>query len=68
MKAYLAMVEDPEKYTGRYISIGPVTTKTAEKMNIPVAKTARVYTAAGMVEAMIEDAGKDRGQGNGDTE
>ena len=68
VKAYCDMLEDPEDFSGSYISIGPVTTKTAEKMNIPVAKTARVYTAAGMVEVMIEDAGKDRGQGNGDTE
>ena len=55
VKAYHDMVEDPDMFEGRYISIGPVTSRTAEKLGIPVAKTAGVYTAAGMVEAMIED-------------
>lgn len=66
VKAYCDMIEDSKDFSGKYISIGPVTTRTAEKMKIPVAKTALVYTAAGMVEAMIEDAGKDRGRENGD--
>lgn len=55
VKAYLAMVEDPEKYTGRYISIGPVTTKTAGKAGISIDRTAVTYTARGLVDAMIED-------------
>ena len=48
-------VEDPEKYTGRYISIGPVTTKTAGKAGISIDRTAVTYTARGLVDAMIED-------------
>ena len=56
VKAYCDMTEDLEDFKGRYISIGPVTTKTAEKMGIDIAKTAVSYTAQGITETMIEDA------------
>lgn len=59
VKAYCSMVEDPSAMTGKYISIGPVTTKTAEKQGLKVAGTAQVYTARGMVETMIQDARED---------
>ena len=44
------------KHKGKYISIGPVTTKTAQENGLSIAKTAVVYTARGMVETMIQDA------------
>ena len=40
---------------GKYISIGPVTTKTAEKYGISVSRTAYEYTAKGIVDALMLD-------------
>ena len=59
VKAYASMVEDLSAMKGKYISIGPVTTKTAERLGLKVAGTAAVYTARGMVETMIQDAAND---------
>ena len=44
---------------GKYISIGPVTTKTAEENGLSIEKTAVVYTARGMVETMIQDVAEE---------
>lgn len=55
VKAFVSMVEDLNEVEGKYISIGPVTTKTAEKLGLSVHKTAVTYTARGMVECIIRD-------------
>ncbi|MCD8021286.1 MAG: uroporphyrinogen-III C-methyltransferase [Clostridiales bacterium] len=55
VRAFVSMVDDREAVCGKYISIGPVTTKTAEKEGIPVARTATDYTAKGLVDAIIQD-------------
>ena len=49
------MVEDKDQVAGKYISIGPVTTKTAEKYGISVSRTAYEYTAKGIVDALMLD-------------
>lgn len=56
VKAFVSMVDDLGEVEGKYISIGPVTTKTAEKMGLTVHKTAVTYTARGVVECIIQDA------------
>lgn len=55
VKAFFDMVEDPGQVTGKYVSIGPVTTKTAEKHGISVSRTAYQYTARGIVDAILSD-------------
>ena len=55
VKAFVSMAQEPETAAARYISIGPVTTKTAQKLGLPVHKTAVSYTARGIVEAIMED-------------
>ncbi|MBQ9157322.1 MAG: uroporphyrinogen-III synthase, partial [Eubacterium sp.] len=56
VKGYKAMVEDLSAFRGRYISIGPVTTKTAERIGLSIERTAAEYTARGIVQAILEDA------------
>ena len=55
VRAFVSMVDDLENVPARYISIGPVTTKTAEKAGLHVDRTAAVYTAQGIVDTIIED-------------
>ena len=59
VRAFVSMVDNLEEVKGKYISIGPVTTKTAEENGLSIAKTASVYTARGMVETMIQDAAEE---------
>lgn len=56
VRAFVSMVDNLDEVKGKYISIGPVTTKTAEENGLSIEKTAVVYTARGMVETMIQDA------------
>jgi uroporphyrinogen III methyltransferase/synthase len=55
VKAYADMVEDLNQVKGKYISIGPVTTKTAEKLGIKIEKTAVSYTARGILDMILRD-------------
>ena len=55
VKAYADMVEDPGQFKGKYISIGPVTTATADKLGIKIDKTAVTYTARGILAMILED-------------
>ena len=55
VKAYADMVEDPGQFKGKYISIGPVTTATADKLGIKIDKTAVSYTARGILDMILED-------------
>lgn len=55
VKAFTAMVENLDEVKGKYISIGPVTSKTAEDKGLHLAKTAVAYTAEGIVEAILQD-------------
>ena len=55
VRAFASMADDLENVPARYISIGPVTTKTAEKAGLHVDRTAAVYTAQGIVDTIIED-------------
>ena len=55
VKAFFDMVEDKDQVMGKYISIGPVTTKTAEGYGISVSRTAYEYTAKGIVDAVLLD-------------
>lgn len=59
VRAFVSMVDNLDEVKGKYISIGPVTTKTAQENGLSVAKTAVVYTARGMVETMIQDAAEE---------
>lgn len=62
VRAFVSMVDDLEKVKGKYISIGPVTTKTAEEYGLSIAKTAVCYTARGIVEAIEKDVNEGDGQ------
>ncbi|MBQ6391985.1 MAG: uroporphyrinogen-III synthase, partial [Eubacterium sp.] len=55
VRAFFDMVEDKDQVMGKYISIGPVTTKTAEGYGISVSRTAYEYTAKGIVDAVLLD-------------
>ncbi len=55
VRAFVSMVGDLEAVKGKYISIGPVTTKTAEKLGLTVEKTATTYTARGIVDTILRD-------------
>ena len=55
VKAYVKMKEESTVFAGKYMSIGPVTTKTAEKLGLPIHKTAEIYTAQGIVDAIMQD-------------
>ncbi len=55
VKAYVSMVDDLSAVQGKYISIGPVTTKAALAADLPVSVTAVDYTARGIVEAVLKD-------------
>lgn len=59
VRAFVSMVDDLEEVKGKYISIGPVTTKTAQENGLSIAKTAVVYTARGMVETIIQDTAEE---------
>ena len=59
VRAFVSMVDNLDEVKGKYISIGPVTTKTAQENGLSIAKTAVVYTARGMVETMIQDAAEE---------
>ena len=68
VKAFVEMVDDLSEVKGRYISIGPVTTKTAGKLGLPVARTAVSYTARGIVETILSDLAGDGREGDARTE
>ena len=55
VRAFVSMAGSLENVSAKYISIGPVTTKTAEAEGLHVDRTAVVYTAQGIVDAIIED-------------
>lgn len=59
VRAFVSMVDDLDEVKGKYISIGPVTTKTAQENGLSIAKTAVVYTARGMVETIIQDTAEE---------
>ena len=59
VRAFVSMVDNLDDVKGKYISIGPVTTKTAKENGLSIEKTAVVYTARGMVEAMIQDVAEE---------
>ncbi|MDO5146243.1 MAG: hydroxymethylbilane synthase [Eubacteriales bacterium] len=55
VNAFVSMVDDLDEVRGKYISIGPVTTGTAGRRGLCVTRTATVYTAQGVVDAIKED-------------
>ena len=55
VRAFVSMAGSLENVSAKYISIGPVTTKTAEAEGLHVDRTAAVYTAQGIVDMIIED-------------
>lgn len=55
VRAFVSMTGSLENVSAKYISIGPVTTKTAEAEGLHVDRTAAVYTAQGIVDAITED-------------
>ncbi len=59
VKAFVSLVDDLDEVEGKYISIGPVTSKTAERAGLTLAQTATSFTAAGIVEAIKRDIGSD---------
>jgi uroporphyrinogen III methyltransferase/synthase len=60
VKAYVDMVEDLDQVKGKYISIGPVTSKTAEKLGIKIDKTAVSYTARGILDMILKDVEEEK--------
>ena len=58
VRAFASMTEaeDREKWKGKIVSIGPVTSKEAEKEGVHVDITAAVYTAEGVRDAILSDA------------
>lgn len=55
VRAFVSMAGSLENVSAKYISIGPVTTKTAGAEGLHVDRTAAVYTAQGIVDTIIED-------------
>lgn len=55
VRAFVSMADHLNEAAAQYISIGPVTTKTAKEAGLTIHKTAAVYTAEGIVETIIED-------------
>ena len=55
VRALCGMIEDKEGLKARVISIGPSTTKAAEKMGLSVHRTAAEYTAEGIAAAILAD-------------
>ncbi len=51
-KAFSEMVDKP--HSAKFISIGPETTKSAEKYGIEIYKTAKTATAEGIIECIKE--------------
>ena len=60
VRAFVSMVDNLDEVQGKYISIGPVTTKTATDLGLQIAREAISYTAKGMTEIMIQDAREGR--------
>lgn len=56
VRALCGMLEDKESIRARVISIGPSTTKAANRLGLRVWKTAAEYTSEGMVAAILKDA------------
>ncbi|HIR97672.1 MAG TPA: hydroxymethylbilane synthase [Candidatus Merdisoma faecalis] len=55
VKAFAAMVPEPDKITAKAVCIGPVTEKAAVKAGIPVYASAVAYTAEGMRDVLRKD-------------
>jgi uroporphyrinogen III methyltransferase/synthase len=55
VKAFWEMVEDKDAIVGKCISIGPVTTKTADQLGLTIDQTASVYSAEGIVDVLLAD-------------
>ncbi len=66
VRAFVSMADSLENVPAKYISIGPVTTKTAEKQGLHMDKTAAVYTAQGIVDTIIEDVREEKAAAKGD--
>ena len=62
VRAFVSMVDDLNEVKGKYISIGPVTTKTAEKLGLTIEKTAIAYTARGITEIIMQDVAQEEEQ------
>lgn len=45
-----------EVWSGRVVSIGPVTTRTARELDVPVAREADPHTLDGLVQALCDEA------------
>ncbi len=59
-RAFASMWKPENGFHGKIVSIGPVTTKEAEKAGIRVDITAAVYTAEGIAEAVLADVRKEK--------
>lgn len=59
VRAYASMVDKPYKHKAKIISIGEVTTKTAEECGISVSYTAKEATILGVTETILEDSKKE---------
>lgn len=55
VKAYESMVPDTKSVKAKAISIGPVTSKTAEDLGIKIHKTATTYTVEGLCTVLHEE-------------
>lgn len=57
-RALCQMLEDQEALTAKVVSIGPYTTKEANIHGLEVSLEAKEFTAAGIAEEILADAGK----------
>lgn len=55
VKAFMKMMDGNTEFDSKCISIGPVTTKTAEDMGLSIYKTATVYSADGILDVLLSD-------------
>ena len=55
VKAFMKMTNGVTDIPGKCISIGPVTTKTAEKLGLKMDQTASVYSAEGILDVLLSD-------------
>lgn len=56
VRNFVALV-DEHPWSGRVVSIGPVTTQTARDLDVPVAREADPHTLEGLVDALAAEGG-----------
>lgn len=58
VKAFVTMTKDYDGIMPKLVSIGPITTASMQEYGLNVTKTAKIYTAKGMCDAIVEEQEK----------